>query len=98
MYNTFSLLNFNDEIIAKDDSVVKLFKFLKKNISPVKKDIKWLMRQKKNGMTECRTIVGYYNTEDVLEYIDSLINTCHTRQKEHIPMWKLHKKLILSKV
>ena len=87
---TFSVLNFDDNIRNKDRYTLQLFRFVDKHLSPVKKEIKYLVRNKKHGLAECRIEVRYYDIDNAIEYTKDLITNCGTRQKQYIPTWEVY--------
>ena len=87
---TFSVLDFDNDIRQKDYHTLQLFKFVDKHLSPVKKEVKYLLRNKRHGLAECRTEVRHYDLHTAIVYTKNLITNCSTRQKGYIPTWETY--------
>lgn len=85
MSNTFSRLDF---IGKETDLTKKMFTYLHKTFSPVRKEIHFIPVQKRNGITDCRTEVKFFDKNTVIEQLKDRIINCNGRQKPYIPRWK----------
>ena len=90
--NTFSRLDFQDRIT--EDLIKKMFVYLNKTFTPVKKEYKFLPVMRRQGMCDVSTIIRHFDRNKVINHLHSQIRNCSTRQRMHIPRWRKYIDII----